>query len=83
MLKKLTGIILLLSGLWACDDDPITPPPATGPQQYGVPLVYVPSTDQATIYEVNLRAQSSEGNLQGVISKLQHIKDLGTNVIYE
>ena len=82
MLKELTGIILLLSGLWACDDDPITPPPATGPQQYGVPLVYVPSTEQATIYEVNLRAQSSEGNLQGVISKLQHIKDLGTNVIW-
>ncbi len=82
MLKKLTGIILLLSGLWACDDDPITPPPATGPQQYGVPLVSVPPTDQATIYEVNLRAQSSEGNLQGVISKLQHIKDLGTNVIW-
>ncbi len=82
MLKKFTGIILLLSGLWACGDDPITPPPATGPQQYGVPLVSVPSTEQATIYEVNLRAQSSEGNLQGVISKLQHIKDLGTNVIW-
>jgi glycosidase len=82
MLKKFTGIILLLSGLWSCGDDPITPPPATGPQQYGVPLVSVPSTEQATIYEVNLRAQSSEGNLQGVISKLQHIKDLGTNVIW-
>ncbi len=82
MLKKFTGIILLLSGLWSCGDDPITPPPVTGPQQYGVPLVSVPSTEQATIYEVNLRAQSSEGNLQGVISKLQHIKDLGTNVIW-
>ena len=45
-------------------------------------MVSVPPTDQATIYEVNLRAQSSEGNLQGVISKLQHIKDLGTNVIW-
>lgn len=82
MLKKFTGIILLLSGLCACGDDPITPPPVTGPQQYGVPLVSVPSTEKATIYEVNLRAQSSEGNLQGVISKLQHIKDLGTNVIW-
>jgi glycosidase len=82
MLKKFTGIILLLSGLWSCGDDPITPPPVTGPQQYGVPLVSVPSTEQATIYEVNLRAQSSEGNLQGVISKLQHIKDLGTNIIW-
>lgn len=82
MLKKFTGIILLLSSLWACSDDPITPPTPTGPQQYGVPFVAVPQTEQATIYEVNLRAQSSEGNLQGVISKLQHIKDLGTNVIW-
>ena len=60
MLKKFTGIILLLSGLWACGDDPIMPPPATGPQQYGVPLVYVPSTDQATIYEVNLITNQNE-----------------------
>lgn len=72
----------LLFSLFSCGDDPITPPTPTGPQQYGVPLASVPNVDQATIYEVNLRAQSSEGNLQGVISKLQHIKDLGTNVIW-
>ena len=61
----------------SCGEDPITPTP-TGPQQYGTPLSNVPNVDKATIYEVNLRAQSSEGNLQGVISKLQHIKSLGT-----
>jgi 1,4-alpha-glucan branching enzyme len=72
----------LLFSLFSCGDDPIVPPTPTGPQQYGVPLASVPNVDQATIYEVNLRAQSSEGNLQGVISKLQHIKDLGTNVIW-
>jgi glycosidase len=44
--------------------------------------VNVPDPDKACIYEVNLRAQSSEGTLQGVISKLQHIKSLGTNVIW-
>jgi hypothetical protein len=60
MLKKFTGIILLLSGLWSCGDDPITPPPVTGPQQYGVPLVSVPSTEQATIYEVNLMTNQNE-----------------------
>ena len=72
----------VLFSLFSCGDDPIVPPTPTGPQQYGVPLASVPNVDQATIYEVNLRAQSSEGNLQGVISKLQHIKDLGTNVIW-
>ena len=75
------GAFLLFS-LFSCGDDPIVPPTPTGPQQYGVPLASVPNVDQATIYEVNLRAQSSEGNLQGVISKLEHIKDLGTNVIW-
>ena len=42
----------------------------------------MPDVDKATIYEVNLRAQSSEGTLQGVISKLDHIKSLGTNIIW-
>lgn len=74
------AIIIVM--LTSCGDDPITPPAPTGPQQYGVPFASVPTTNQATIYEVNLRAQSSEGNLQGVIAKLQHIKDLGTNVIW-
>ena len=46
------------------------------------PLSNVPDVDKATIYEVNLRAQSSEGTLQGVISKLDHIKSLGTNIIW-
>lgn len=72
----------LLFGLFACDDDPIVPPTPSGPQQYGVPLASVPNVDQAIIYEVNLRAQSAAGTIQGVISKLQHIKDLGTNVIW-
>ena len=31
---------------------------------------------------MNLRAQSSEGTIQGVISKLEHIKSLGTNIIW-
>lgn len=82
MLKKLIGILILLCSLWACDDDPIAPPAPTGPQQYGTPFNAVPATDKAAIYEVNLRAQSGEGTIQGVISKLQHIKDLGTNVIW-
>lgn len=82
MKMKLVFLTLLVLTISACGDDPVIPPPTTGPQQYGTPLVNVPNADKAAIYEVNLRAQSSEGNLQGVISKLQHIKSLGTNVIW-
>lgn len=79
---KFAAFSLLLILTFACGEDPIIPPPTSGPQQYGTPLVNVPDPDKACIYEVNLRAQSSEGTLQGVISKLQHIKSLGTNVIW-
>ena len=78
---KIVYIYVLLSLAFACGDDPIVPTP-TGPQQYGTPLTNVPDVDKATIYEVNLRAQSSAGTLQGVISKLDHIKSLGTNIIW-
>ncbi len=81
MTKKLSSFLLLCLLLFACGEDPIEPTP-TGPQQYGTPLSNVPDVDKATIYEVNLRAQSSEGTLQGVISKLDHIKSLGTNIIW-
>ena len=79
---KFAAISLVLILAFACGEDPIVPPPTNGPQQYGTPLVNVPDPDKACIYEVNLRAQSSEGTLQGVISKLQHIKSLGTNIIW-
>jgi glycosidase len=79
---KFAAFSLVLILAFACGEDPIVPPTASGPQQYGTPLVNVPDPDKACIYEVNLRAQSSEGTLQGVISKLQHIKSLGTNVIW-
>jgi len=81
MSGKFTNILFFLLLLASCGEDPIEPTP-TGPQQYGTPLTNVPDIDKATIYEVNLRAQSSEGTLQGVISKLAHIKSLGTNIIW-
>ena len=81
MTKKITSVLAFFILLVSCGEDPIEPIP-TGPQQYGTPLSNVPDIDKATIYEVNLRAQSSEGNIQGVISKLEHIKSLGTNIIW-
>lgn len=50
------------------------------PAQYGTPF-NVPDTEDMVMYEVNLRAFPG-GNIQGVIGKLDHISDLGVNVIW-
>ena len=52
------------------------------PVQYDVPFNKVPNTSDIIMYEVNLKAFSNEGNLKGVQNKLDHIKDLGVNVIW-
>ena len=50
--------------------------------QYGTPFAAVPDRQDATIYQVNMRAFSSTSNFQGVIARLDEIKALGINVIY-
>lgn len=52
------------------------------PVQYDVPFNKVPNTSDIVMYEVNLKAFSNEGNLKGVQNKLDHIKDLGVNVVW-
>ncbi|MFL5742114.1 MAG: alpha-amylase family glycosyl hydrolase [Flavisolibacter sp.] len=51
-------------------------------QQYGKPLKNVPDRRDVTMYQVNMRVFSKEGNFKGVISRLDSIKALGVNVIY-
>ncbi len=50
--------------------------------QYGKPFSHVPDRRDVTIYQVNMRAFSKEGNFKGVITRLDSIKALGANVIY-
>jgi glycosidase len=50
--------------------------------QYGIPFEDIPFVDDIVMYEVNLRAFSSSGDLQGVINRLDQIKALGVNVIW-
>lgn len=50
--------------------------------QYGTPFDKVPDPQDVTIYQVNIRVFSEEGNIQGVIRRLDSIKSLGANVIY-
>lgn len=61
--------------------NPPTPPEET-PVQYGTPYAEVPDAQDAVIYQVNIRAFSSQHNFKGVQNRLDAIKALGVNVIY-
>jgi glycosidase len=51
-------------------------------EQYGVPFQNVPDRRDVTLYQVNMRVFSPEGNFAGVTARLDSIKALGVNVIY-
>lgn len=78
--------LLLLFAAVACEKDPANKP--TDPQNpssrpgYGQPFNALPEVEDILMYEVNLRAFSQAGDLQGVISRLNHIKSLGVNMIW-
>ncbi len=68
---------------FACKPDPIIEPPVVVVDEpYGTPFDSVPAPGDIVMYEVNLRAFSPEGDIQGVIDNLGHIKSLGVNVIW-
>lgn len=83
-----TIIIAVLFALGSCGNTPVTPitPEPTNnnqdPAQYNTPFSGVPDPRDAVIYQVNMRSFSSTHNFQGVISRLDSIKNLGVNVIY-
>jgi glycosidase len=52
------------------------------PSQYGKPFQHVPDSRDVTMYQVNTRVFSKDGNFKGVTERLESIKDLGVNVIY-
>lgn len=51
-------------------------------EQYGSPFTKVPASNDAVIYQVNIRAFSNEGTLKGVEKRLDSIQKLGINVLY-
>lgn len=51
-------------------------------EQYGTPFANVPDIQDIVLYEVNLRAFSESGDLQGVIDRIDDIQELGVNVIW-
>lgn len=72
---------LLLITFAGCDDEvPVIDD--NDYAQYGTPFDNVPATNDIVMYEVNLRAFSATGDLQGVIAGLDHISDLSVNTIW-
>ncbi|MBF9222648.1 alpha-amylase family glycosyl hydrolase [Hymenobacter ruricola] len=55
---------------------------AKDPAPYGRPFGGVPDGRDATIYQVNMRGFSKEGNFRAVTARLDSIKALGANVVY-
>ena len=64
--------------IFSCDkeEDP-TNNETEGHQQYGTPMANIPENEELVMYEVNLRAFSSNGDLQGVQNRLDNIAELG------
>ncbi len=50
--------------------------------QYGTPFDNVPDRRDVTMYQVNIRTFSEEGNFNGVTNRLDSISALGANVVY-
>lgn len=71
-----------ITSLTSCDSNDDAPAISSPYEQYGTPFSNMPSPKDAIIYQVNLRAFSEAGTLNGVRERLSHIKSVGTNVIY-
>lgn len=83
--RGLLVLSLIALGFYACKPDIQVEPPIEEPDDnaaYGTPFQAVPATEDIVMYEVNLRAFSAQGNLQGVIDKLDHLQSLHVNVIW-
>ncbi len=79
--------IFSLAILISCEQDSDPPPDDNNGNNndtayHAIPFDNVPATVDVVMYEVNLRAFSSTGDLQGVINRLDEIKSLGVNVIW-
>jgi glycosidase len=86
--RQLLLFVFIFTFLLSCkkeEDVPIVAPPVvtdSSYKQYGTPFDNIPLTRDIIMYEVNLRAFSTSGDIQGVINRLDQIKALGVNVIW-
>ena len=89
-LNKYIQILFILFFALSCKDEPNTSEDEDKNNgnnkpayiQYGIPFDNIPANEDILMYEVNLRAFSVSGDLQGVTDRLDELKDLGINVIW-
>ncbi len=86
MLNTIVIAALLVFGSCSSKTDspatPDSPVVSQDPVQYGTPFTGVADARDAVIYQVNMRVFSTGRNFQGVIARLDSIKNLGVSVIY-
>lgn len=75
-------MVVLFTSCKPEDEVPPIEPDPSDVDYYGTPFAGVPQTEDIIMYEVNLRAFSNTGDLQGVIDKLDHLQSLHVNVIW-
>lgn len=75
-------LICSATGMTSCASDDDTTVRESSYEQYGETFANMPNREDAIIYQVNLRAFSEEGTINGVRDRLSHIKSLGANVVY-
>jgi len=77
-------LFILIIFFFSCDEENIVNPPADSDayKQYGVPFKNIPATDSLAMYEVNLRAFSQSGNIEGIISRLDELSSLNINTLW-
>lgn len=80
-MKKILFLAVLFLALYSCkkdnNDDQGPMPPGDDTTEF-----VIPATSDMVMYEVNIRAFSNTGDLQGVINRLGEIRKLGINVIW-
>lgn len=86
-LFQLSFLVIILTFALSCKKETSSPqidPPGndTTNNPYGTPFTNMPATGDIIMYEVNLRAFSQSGDLQGVMNRLDELKKLGINVIW-
>ncbi len=83
--KITVAVSFVLAGFGCKGTEPSPTPIVTEPttaKQYDTPFTNVPQIADVLMYEVNLSAFSATGNLKGVQSRLDSVKNLGVNVLW-
>ena len=77
-------LVLFASMLFCCltSETSIAQTFTNYPAQYGKPFDGVPDRRDVTMYQINTRSFSANGDLKGVTARLDSIKALGINVVY-